>query len=553
MVNVSADSDKDSLWLRLAGVLFFFLCAYTFAQPFRDIYGPETCNALMAREMIEDRMSLIPKALGQPYPDYPPLYFWLETMFSKPLGHITTLSTVLPSALSAVGILALTFFLGRSINVRTGWLSVLILATIPKFWLEAGSVTIDMLLAFNTTAAILCLYSRDKCHSSGKRIAYAVGATTFILFAFFTKGLIGVVLPAISWGGYLFWERRWKNLFAFAFFIIFVGLLCMAIELSIVYNAGGRQLFDDVLRMQITGRITEKANKSFSYYPICLLEIGNIWWLVILYGFTRFHAGKSEKSMFYRIRKTATDHPANRLAIIWFLGILAVFTLASSKHSRYLLPLYPAAALIITFWAENIFENGHILFANTWRYIINILTGMILLAGLVYPLFYKQFIFIPAALILIWFAAGITLCLLARKQIEVKYRLAGSILSLFMVGLTGSNLMVIPAFSRKASGRTFIETVESKFDSNLPLVIYNIKPDGDGVKFALYSKRKPSSIRFVKTLEELNLITKPCLLISRFDNKIGFKDLISGKNCNKLSEGRIYSKKFVACLLGSGE
>lgn len=553
MVNISDNPVKDNSWLRLAGVLFIFLIAYTWAQPFRDIYGLETRNALMAREMLEDGISLIPKALGRPYPDYPPLYFWLETLFSTPLGHITTLSAVLPSALSAIGVLALTFCFGRSISIRTGWLSVLILATIPKFWLEAGSVTIDMLLAFNTTATILCLYFRDNDRSLGKRIAYAVCAVIFLVFAFLTKGLIGVVLPAISWGGYLLWERRWKNLFSFALFMISIGLLCMAIELFIVYHAGGRQLVDDVIRMQITSRIKDKANKSIVYYPICLLEIGSIWWLVIISGFTRSDGRKSGKSMSYRFRQTATAHLANRLAIAWFIGTLVVFTLASSKHSRYLLPLYPAAALIIAFLIESIFENGHILYTNIWQNIINGLIATILLAGLVFPFLCKNLIFVPPVLIFIWFAVGIALWLLVRTRIKEKYSLIGSILLLLIVGLSGSNLMVVPAFSRMASGRAFVEAAESKVDSKLPVVIYGINPDGDGVKYALYTNRKPSAISFVNTTKELNLVAKPCLLISRLDDKTGLKSFLTGKNCDKMAEGKIYSKQFVACLLGSGE
>ncbi|MBU4010081.1 MAG: glycosyltransferase family 39 protein, partial [Proteobacteria bacterium] len=477
----------------------------------------------------------------------------LETLFSKPLGHITTLSAVLPSALSAIGILALTYFFGRSINIRTGWLSVLILATIPNFWLEAGSVTIDMLLAFNITATILCLHFRDNNQSSAKRIAYTVGATIFLLFAFLTKGPIGIVLPAISWGGYLLWERRWKNLFSFALFIISIGLLYMAIELIIVYHAGGRQLVYDVIKMQITGRITDKANKSFIYYPICLIEIGSIWWLVIISGLARSYAGKSEKSMFYQFAKTVTTYPATRLAIMWFLGIFAVFTLAGSKHSRYLLPLYPAAAIIFACLIETLFENRPILYENILRNIINVLIGTILLAGLIFPFLCKQFIFIPLSFFFIWFAVNIAFWLIVRTRIEEKYKLVGSILLLLIVVLSGSNLMVIPAYSGMASGRAFITAAESKVGSEVPVDFYGISSDGDGIKFALYSKRKSTEIRFINTIEELNPITKPCLLISHLDDKTGFKKFLSENNCDRIMEGKIYSKQFVACLLGSGE
>lgn len=265
MVNISDKPGENNSWFRLPGVLFIFLITYTWAKPFRDIYGLETRNALMAREMLEDGISLIPKVLGQPYPDYPPLYFWLE----------------------------------------------------------AGSVTIDMLLAFNITAAIFCLYFRDNSQHFRVKITYTISAVIFLIFAFLTKGLIGIVLPGISWGGYLLWERRWKHLFSFVLFM--------------------------------------------------------------------------------------------------------------------------------------------------------------------------------------------------------------------------------------ASGRAFVEAAESKVDPKLPLVVFGINPDGDGVKFALYSKRKPSAIHYINSFEDLIMIEKPCLFISRLDNKAVLNKYLSENYCKTLAKGNIYSKQFVACLLGNGE
>jgi len=84
------------------GLLFLVpIVVYTWAVPFRDIFGLEARNALMAREMIENGLTLIPRAMGRPYPDYPPLYFWFAYLFSVPVMKVTPLTIVLPSAISA--------------------------------------------------------------------------------------------------------------------------------------------------------------------------------------------------------------------------------------------------------------------------------------------------------------------------------------------------------------------------------------------------------------------------------------------------------------------
>lgn len=546
MHSLSNRIEKDLTWVRLGGFLSVLLLAYTWTQPFREIYGLEARNALMAREMLEDGLSLIPKALGRPYPDYPPLYFWLETLFSMPLGHVSPLSASLPSALSAVGLVALTFFLGRRISSVIGWLSALILATMPPFWLEAGSATIDMLLAFTVTAAIFCLYLRDQDCRFQKSTAYAVAAAIFLVLAFLTKGPIGIVLPGVSWGGYLLWERRWKDVPAFVLFVFAVGLMCMAIELAIVYHAGGRHLVDDVVRMQVGGRIGTKSNEPFFYYFICLLEIGSLWWLLIAASGFRSEKTPSEHQRRSVLRQLVSTHAVIRLMLTWSSGMLAIFTIASTRHARYLLPLYPAAAVIIATWVDHLLEKGRLPTSPVWNKSAKAIAAALLLAGGAVFFLYPEFIFVPFAYLLIWFVAGIVGWLFAMRRIDARYHLVGAILLLLFVGLIGTNLMVTPVLSRRASGQAFVKAAESQVDSLLPVVVYKINPDGDGVKYALYSNRKPSAVHFADTTDALASIAYPCLLITRVPGDAELQKLLSEKKCRFVAEGSIRSHQLAA-------
>lgn len=551
MVKISNNAGNGKTWLQLTGFLVLFLIAYTWTQPFRDIYGIEARNALMAREMLEGGLSIIPKALGRPYPDYPPLYFWLETLFSLPFGHVSTLSVVLPSGLSAVGLLALTFCLGREIRPRTGWLSALILATIPSFWLEASSATIDMLLAFNVTAGIVCLYFRDTQGHSKRRMPWTMGIILFLMASFFTKGPIGIVLPAVSWGGYLLFETRLKDFVFFELFMMSVGLLCVAIELAVAYHAGGRQLVHDVITMQVVGRLQGKASKPFFYYLISLLEIGSIWWLFIIAGLFRFCAGTPGKGRCLRFWQTLTAHSVTRLTLAWFVGTFTVFTLASTKHARYLLPLYPAIAVILAAWVGGLLKENSPPYSKICKNSAIFLTGALLLAGMSFSFLYPQFLFVPFGCIFIWLVAGAAGAVIVMRWIKERYYLVGSIFLLLAVGLSGTTLMVTPAVSRRASARAFVAAAESRVDPLLPVVIYGISADGDGVKYALYSSRKSATIRFVDTLEALNLISTSCLLITRSEDKTRLQELLSGRNLQQVAEGKIRSKQLCAYLLGA--
>lgn len=508
-------SNSEPLYkpIHFIGFLFCILFAYTWTTPLRDIYGLEIRNALIAREMLERGLTFIPEVLGQPYPDYPPLYFWLEVLFSLPFGHVTTFSIVLPGALSAVGLVAMTFRLGSEISPRMGWLAALLLATFPDFWLKAGTATIDMLLALNVTAAICCLYFREQ---SEKRSLYAVGIVIFLILAFLTKGPVGLVLPGIAWGGYLLLEKRFKDFIFFTLFMIGIGTLCIAVELIAVWKQGGSDFVRDVVKMQALGRVGKKANHPPYYYIGCLLSAGGIWWLWCIpslkEGFRKIRENKSVSA----IRKYMPAHPVNRLAMVWFLGILILFSLASTRHSRYILPLFPALAILIASGVDRVLAHGEMQRGKLWE---TILTGMVLIiafAGLVFVIFFPEYRISSLHIILtaFWFAVVIVAWVFVKRIHSKEMRIVALSALMLVTGLSGTNLLVWPAISQKASGRAFVEASEAGAAPDMPVVIYKIYHDGDGLKYALYSSRNPSDIRFISQPDELRNIPRPCLLIA---------------------------------------
>lgn len=539
-------SVNGKLWLRLTGFLLFFLIAYIWTLPFRDIYGMEIRNALMAREMLENGLSIIPKALGRHYPDYMPLYFWMETLFSMPAGQVSTFSAVLPSALSAVGLIALTFWLGCRISSRTGWLSAFILATIPSFWLNAGSATIDMLLAFYVTAVILCFYFRDVESDSKRRKIYVFGAYFSLIAAFMVKGPIGIVLPAVSWGGYLLLNKRLKDFISFSVVMIVVGLICIGVELSFAYSAGGKELVYDIIRMQVTGRL-QQANNSFYFYFICLFEIGGLWWLLTITCFCVLLKEGRAKEGVLNFGKLLIAHSVNRLALSCFIGVFTVFTFAATKHARYLLPLYPATAIFFAVLADHFFIGNNFICTKRLQNIMIYLSVALLSAGIAFYSLFERFRFVPLGYMIIWLVAWIAGVALVTRWTKSKYRLVASAFLLLAIGLSGTNLLVTPELSRKASAHAFVSAVESRVDPLFPVVIYGLYRDGDALKYVFYSSRSSKEIRFVDSMEELNLFPESCILITPFADKIR---LLSGRDTRKVAEGQIRSKRLYAYLLG---
>jgi 4-amino-4-deoxy-L-arabinose transferase-like glycosyltransferase len=541
-INGSLPSTIRSPWL-FSGVV---LLAYIWSTPFRDLYGLEVRNALIAREMLERGLSLVPKVLGRPYPDYPPLYFWLETLFSWPFGHVCTFSAVLPSALAASGLVALSYYLGREISCRAGWLTAIILATCPEFWLKGSRATIDMLLAFEVTLALFFLYQRCKEARPVRRWWYVLGAALAMFSAFFTKGPIGLVLPGGIWGGYLFFERRWQDLKYLLLAIFFSGLICVGAELALVWHQGGVDLVREVIESQMTGRVGKASNRSFFYYPCYLIRAAGPWWLWGIAAAFSCLGLKQYATRYQGLRGLIPEHPVIRLALIWFLVVFVIFSLASSRHGRYLLPLFPPLAILISVVVDRLLKAGPLKYSKVLTLILHGLFVLLFLSGWGIFLFYPIDYILSLKWLLAWSGTMLLGWVLIQTFSSQDFRtlaLTGLVLA---TGLSGAALVVEPALSRQESGRLFVEAAESMIENDVPIVLYKIHPDRNGAKYALYSRRIPEELYFCSSLEDVEQVKKPFMLVSYGRDFKRLGDFLKRNNARLLIKGFIHRREMVA-------
>ena len=544
-----SDSYYDRTLLYFCSFLFFMLCLYTWAIPFREIFGLEVRNALITREMLDGGLTIIPHAIGRHYPDYPSLFFWTATLFSMPFGQVTPLSVTLPSTLSAIGLVALSFRMGREINPRVGWLAALILATFPEFWMKACEGTIDMVMVFHVASAVTCLYFRDKTDRAKVQSIYALGAGIFLILGFLTKGPIGPVLTGTVWGSYLFVERRIKDILIFFLFMAGIFAVCVLGEIIAVWlHGGGAELIRKVIHAQVTGRVGERPNSPYHYYLIVLLGVGSLWWLWCIPGLKRFLSGLREAKL-TAFRQILPKHPVNRLALVWLLGGLTIFTLATTKHSRYLLPLFSPLAILLATNVDRMLERSDLPCPQIWTGILNIFIALLLLAGTGFPLFFPEYRFVPVIWIIIWLFSVSGGWLMVGIKTRNGLRVAGLLLLFLAAGLSGANLMVTPWLSRNASGKSFVLTAESLVADYIPVALYGIAPDGDGAKYALHTTRKPETLQFISEQEELRHLSRPCLLITLEEKSNLLRKIFSAEMPEIIARGAIRSCRLVAYLL----
>ena len=110
--------------------------------------------ALVARDMIATGEWLLPRVGGEPYPDKPPLFFWLMALAMQLTGSARA-AFLLPSLLSALGCVVLVYDVARRLwNRETGLAAGLALLFTVQFVWEAREAHIDATLCFWTALGL---------------------------------------------------------------------------------------------------------------------------------------------------------------------------------------------------------------------------------------------------------------------------------------------------------------------------------------------------------------------------------------------------------------
>ncbi len=186
----------------------------------------ETVHATCAREMAQNDDWVVPTFNGKLFPDKPPLMFWLMISGFKLFG-MTELAVRFWSAVFGLGTALLTYHLGRLLfREEVGFWAGLIMASTLIFTVSARAATVDAALVFlNTLALTIFIVSgvgvrprgaeaatmpHDACQTGftpGPWISFAL-LYAAIGVAVLGKGPIGFLLPVAAMGLFLLIANR---------------------------------------------------------------------------------------------------------------------------------------------------------------------------------------------------------------------------------------------------------------------------------------------------------------------------------------------------------
>ena len=333
----------------------------------------EGVNAEAAREMQEADTWIIPTFNYQLRTAKPVLLYWLQRVSYAAFG-VNEWSARLPSVLCGWLTVLLTYELARRMFGRsTGLLAGIVLASAVEFCVLSHAATPDAPLLLFT---VLTYYLFWVYHENGSRRWWMPAAAACAL-ASLTKGPVGVALPGLVFLLYFAWNRELKRLLDHR--IVWALLVFLAVAGPwygmVTAETRGEWARKFFIHDNVNRALTPLEDHSgpFYYHAAALFVLYAPWSIfmcgAVWYG-VKWGRGNSERPGLSRptfdMPNTAGINPAAhqlepprpyRFLVCWFAAYLVCFSIVSTKLPNYVLPLYPALAILtarfLVRWRDN--------------------------------------------------------------------------------------------------------------------------------------------------------------------------------------------------------
>ena len=320
-----------------AGIAVFWLNFWGW-----DLWAPdEPRYAEVAREMAQTNQWLVPHLGGEIYTQKPPLFFWLIASSYRVFG-INSFAVRIVPVLSVTGSILLTYFLGKRLfSARGGMCSAIVLATSVMVIQLGRRGNIDATLLLIVTGS-LALIAKALLDEKGRLYlpAYLLMALGVLL-----KGPVAFLLPLFVMIFYLIATgdaakigrtRLWLGLIVL---VAVVGAWLIPATIT-----AGPEYFKTIVLKQNLGRaVSSFSHKKPLYYYLLQFPHAFFPWIVFF-----------PQAVYFALRKRTRE---NLFPLIWFGVVFVFFSIISGKRGLYMLPLFPAAALITGSFLASIIDG----------------------------------------------------------------------------------------------------------------------------------------------------------------------------------------------------
>jgi len=323
--------------------------------------------ALLAQDMLSRGAWFLPQLNGATYHAKPLLQAWLIALFSWPVGHVTQLTAVLPSALAGVGTMLVVYALGRQMfGAVAGGFAAMVTITTQGWFLHARLPMPDMLLTFCLTLTFAVFWRMVRDGGRAWMAFYPL-----VALSFWSKGVAGLIplVAVIAHAVITRRQRDWRQLH------LPVGIAVVALLVAPwwfrQWTADSAMLREVVVSDNLQWYLPRSMTATLLTGALHHV-VGILFPWVIVVPAVMWQAARL-------LRQRGAERDAVYVLTLWAVVVLTCVGLSEQQRLRYYAPLVPPVALLVGWWCAAVTEERRSFAQIPWR-IYGVAAGVVALA-----------------------------------------------------------------------------------------------------------------------------------------------------------------------------
>ncbi|MYM66206.1 phospholipid carrier-dependent glycosyltransferase [Pseudoduganella sp. FT55W] len=329
------------------GLLAAFAIVWLYVLGIRTLVPPDEGRyAEMAREMWASQDWITTRLNGIKYFEKPPLQTWMNALSFGLFGYGEWQARLWTGLCGLGGVAFTGYATGRVFGARAGFYAALVLGS-TLFWVASGQIdSLDMGLSGMMTLALgsMLVAQRDGATAAERR-NWMLLCWAGMALAVLAKGLIGLVLPGGVLVIYTALSRDfaiWKRLHLGKGLLLFLAIAAPWFVLVALKNPEQPHFFFIHEHWERFFLKTHHREGPWYYFLLLMLP-GLMPWLgvapqALVNGFKRDQQAVFQPKL---------------MLVIWAVFITFFFSYSSSKLPGYIVPVFPALAMLAAVYLEH--------------------------------------------------------------------------------------------------------------------------------------------------------------------------------------------------------
>ncbi len=329
---------RRTLWLMLLALVVIWFGNLEY----RKLIKPDEGRyAEIPREMVVSGDWVTPHLNDFKYFEKPPLQYWATAVAYEVFGQHQWSSRLWTALTGFLGIL-LTGFVGMRLFGRAaGMYAALILGSSMLYVLMAHVNTLDMGVSFFISLGVFSLLLAQKEMAISIRRNWMMLAWAAMALAVLSKGLMGLILPGAALFLYSVFNRDaaiWLRMHWISGLLAFFAVATPWFYLVMQANP---EFFQFFFIHEHFERFLTKVHARYQpwHYFVPILLFGMLPWTLLMID-TVIRTWRDSAAQ-------VRHFSAERFLLVWAVFVYVFFSISSSKLPSYLLPMFPALALLM--------------------------------------------------------------------------------------------------------------------------------------------------------------------------------------------------------------